>query len=173
MAEKRFLKDLKEILHKAQLDCSLEEATDQLPIRLLVYLGTDAKERERILEITSEQQDFTGEGGSKYYRVQFQLLFPFKFIDNRVSQIASLICFTNRMIELPGLEMSEIDNSLFYRYTLLTIDHGLDKTLLAGIIGNIMLIADLLSDTLEGVGSGKTDFNSLLEELVKTLNSKK
>lgn len=174
MNEREFLTQFEQTLKLEEFDCSLVEANEVIPYqRLLVFLGLDKKERERILEITALKQEFikgldlSESHGSDLFRVQFQVGFPFNIQSEATAQIASLICYLNRQIELPGFEMNEIDLQLFYRYILLYGEKKFNKQLCISIVGLIMLLLELFTSTLERVSSGEATFNDLLEEIIK------
>ena len=173
MNEHDFLSQFQKIIREEEFDCSLVEATEIVPYdRLIVFLGLDEKERERILEVTILKQEFMkgldllDENGPVFFRVQFNVGFPFGIKPEATSQVSSLICYLNRLMELPGFEMDEISLQLSYRYILLYGEEKFNKKLLISIVGLIMLLLELFSSTLERVAVGEATFNKLLEEII-------
>lgn len=171
--EHTFLKQFQKALKDEEYDCSLVEATDVIPYeRLLVFLGVDDKERERILEITALRQEFFKElipGEShepEFFRVQYQIGLPFKIKLDACVQVSSFICYLNRLIELPGFEMDEINLQLSYRYVLMYGEEKFNKKLFLSIVGLTLLVLELFGSSLEKVASGETTFNELLEQIV-------
>lgn len=180
MKEQEMLQQFQKILADEEYDCSLVKATDEIPYdRLLVFLGVDEKERERILEISSLKQEIMHGfdlGSAKsmegdIFRIQFLVKFPFSVKPEAGSQLSSLICYLNRVIELPGFEMNEIDLQVFYRYVLMYGEEKFNKKLFVSIVGIIMLLNELFSSTLDNVATGETTFNELLEKIVSISGS--
>lgn len=165
------LKDLEAALKNENYDSHFLEPMDEFPYeRLLAFLGVDYKKREKILEVTLQQQEFA-EGDSHapgYVRLQFQSTLPFDVNELFTSQVASLLLFLNHLLELPGFEMSEVDSKVRYRYVLLTDSQGVDAKVCFAIIGIIILILDLFTETIEKVASGEMTFNELLENILET-----
>lgn len=173
MNEHEFLERFQKVLRDEEYDSSLIEATDVVPDeRLLVFLGIDEREREKILEVTALQQEFFKElrmnelKEPDIFRIQFQVVFPFNVEPKATNQMASLICYLNRLIEIPGFEMNEIDLQLSYRYILMYGEKKFNQKLLLSIIGLIMLLIELFGSTLEEVAQGKKTFNDLLEQII-------
>lgn len=173
MTEMEFLKQFEKVLTEEEFDCSFLEATDAVPYeRLLIFLGVDEKERERVLEVTAIKQvfmqglDFSNPQEPDFFRIQFQIAFPFNIHPQAVSQVSSLICYLNRLVELPGFEMNEIDLQLFHRYILLYGEEKFNKKLCLSIVGLIMLLLELFTATVEKVAAGETTFNQLLEQII-------
>lgn len=137
--------------------------------RILVYIGEDYLKRQRPMEITAQAQYMKESTQSAYWRIQFKVPFPFGMSDATAQQVGSLLLFLNQMIELPGFELHEVDNLASFRYVLLTAPNSLDTILLFSVIGNIMMLLDVFTETIERVAEGKSTFNDLLEEASKLL----
>lgn len=166
----RTLKDLESALNKEKYPSHLIDSDEALPYeRLIVFLGTDYKQRERLLEITLQQQELA-EGLMHpipgYVRIQFQSTLPFDMGDLATNQVAALLLFLNQLLELPGFEMIEISNKIRYRYVLLTDARGIDEKVCFAIIGMIMLILTIFTEAIEKVASGTITFNDLLEDVL-------
>jgi hypothetical protein len=174
MNEHEFLMDFQRILKEEEFDCTLVEGTDAVPYeRLLVFIGLDEKERERILEITALKQELMhGLNPSEsqehnMFRVQYQVVFPFDIHPNATSQVSSLVCYLNRMIDLPGFDMNEIDLKLSYRHVFLYGERKFNQKLFLSIVGLTMLLIELFASTLEKVSLGEKTFNQILEEILR------
>lgn len=173
MNEHEFLVQFQSILRDEEYDCALVDATDVVPYeRLLVFLGLDEKDRERILEVTILKQELmkgmelTKSIEPDFFRIQFQIGFPFSALPETSNQITSFVCYLNRMIELPGFELNEIDLKLFYRYVLLYGEEKFNKKMFISIVGMIMLTLELFSHSLEKIAVGEMTFNALLEQII-------
>lgn len=153
-------------------ECSLEPSQRHPEGRILVFIGNDAKQRDRSLEITMQEQIL----GSKevdipYFRVQFETALPFALSNIRSHEVGSFLFFLNRQLELPGFEIDEGNSLILYRYVLLTPETHIQPDLLKGLIGSITLTIDLFSEAIEKVSTGETTFNEILENILKTVES--
>ncbi len=177
MNESKLLKPIYQILKTEKFACEIETDKKAPPFgRVLVVLGQDHLDRERILEITTQLQDL-GESLKdppelpQYTRIQFEVPLPLDFNDHTAAEIASLIAFLNRLLELPGFEIDEINSGIYYRYVLLTKDHPLEKDLILGLVSIITSMCEMFSNTLEKVSEGKCTFNELVEHLLQNSES--
>jgi len=164
------LQQMKKDLLAERYDCSLELANEKIPNdQLIVFLGNDSSDREKILLVTAVEQVMQGEESKPsepYHLVHFHVVFPFTIAPLAASQTGSTILFINRLLELPGFEMGEIEEKVSYRYALFMHGKQVDKLLLFSIIGNIMMTLDLFSGIIESVATGQKTFNDLLEEML-------
>lgn len=174
MKEHELLKQFEKTLNDEEFDCSLVDPSEEVPYeRLLIFLGMDEKERERILEVTALKQelvqgmDLIESDEPDFFRVQLQIGFPFKIKPNCCAQVGSLVCYLNRLIELPGFEMNEIDLQVSYRYVLMYGEGKFNKKLFISLVGIIMLFIELFENTIERVSSGEITFNEILEQIVQ------
>ena len=167
------LERIKKILEKEEFDCTLSQGTEHVPFdRLLVFLGLDGKERERMVEIIAGQQQVSPEfilpkAAILPYRVQFRVHLPFEVEDIALNQVASLILFLNQFIDLPGFELNELEGKVLYRYVWIMQPSSIDSTLIMSIMGGIMLNIGMFCDTIESLADGKTSFNELLSQIIK------
>jgi hypothetical protein len=170
------LENIKKILEKEEFECILASPTEQFPInRLLIFLGVDAKERERMLEIIASQQQVSPEFSlpkvvTHPYRLQFRVQLPFKVQDIALNQVASLLLFLNQFIDLPGFELNELEGQVLYRYVWIMQPSLIDEILIMSIIGAIMLNLGMFSDTIESLTDGKMSFNELLVQIISIAN---
>lgn len=173
MSEYEILQNLEKILKESELDCSLEANVKAPPFgRLLVYLGQDAKDRERAIEITAQMQELFDifrktATEKKFVRVQFEIPFPFEVKDSALFDTGSLLSYLNRLSELPGFELDEMSGKIFYRYVLLSAKTDIEKEIVLGILGVIMLLMDLYGEAIEKIANGEKTFEELLQEVLK------
>jgi hypothetical protein len=161
-----FLRMYKE--HK--LSCTLAVSTESNPVKeLILSLDKDRQERPRSLQIKVMKQVLPSSMPKKgiealsYFHVQFVSKLPFPINRMAAREVESLILFINRTLELPGFEVSELDEAVFYRYAWIIGEKGLDKHIVLGITGVILMTLDLLSDMIEKIASGAITFNQALE----------
>lgn len=179
MSDKDFLNQFEKILMEEEYDCSIVESNETFPYdRLLVFLGVDEKERERILEVSVLKQEMglnitpdQKNHEPDIYRVQFLIKFPFEVKPSASNQMTSLVCYLNKIVELPGFEVNEVNLDVFYRYVLMYGEKKFNKKLFTSLVGIMMLLTELFSVTLEKVSVGETTFNELLEEVISIAQS--
>lgn len=174
MNEKEVLDSLKDILDQEHFDTTLLAASDKVPWDiLLLYMGHDAKKRERVLEITVRRQEL-GQGlkskphSKEYFHITFALKLPFLCQDEMLFDLGSVILYLNRFLDLPGFEMSEAEARPSFRYVHLTAT-PLDKQIILALAGMIGLYISVYSELLEKVASGEKTFNQVLEEVLGML----
>lgn len=137
--------------------------------RLILLAGSSKQETAYFLEITCLSQVLNPESTSNIYRLSFNIKFPFKVAPGLTSQTASLIALLNKFLDLPGFEMDEANDDLFYRYVLLLSQEGLNKDLILGIIGNIMLTVQMHIDPIRSVASGEVSYDELIAKTLQLL----
>lgn len=166
------LQEIQNQLEQAHVNCAYYSATTEVPFeRILVLLGQDDQQREQIVEMTAQEQHLhlaeNVQTENSFYRIQFQLLLPFKVEDTALPQMASLILFINRLLDFPGLELDELDNQIYYRYVWLAKKHEVDVSIILSILGIILLVLQLFTPAIESIANGTSTFNELLEELIQ------
>lgn len=167
---------IQKILENEKFECS-EHIPDHLTDDLMVLLGNDKLERERILNISCRPLRFRIPGlnpqqQDQYYNIQFSIQLPFTVQDLSATQISSLILFINHSMDWPGFDFDELNNKVFFRYIWLIKDSALDATLLLNIVTAISLNLDLFSETLEQVALGKATFNEILHKITELVEPK-
>lgn len=137
--------------------------------RLILLAGSSHQETAYFLEITCLNQVLNPESLSTIARLSFKIKFPFKVASGLAGQTASLIALLNRFLDLPGFEMDEAKDELFYRYVLLLSKEGLNKDLILGIIGNIMLTVQMHINPIRSVASGEVSYDELIAKTLQLL----
>jgi hypothetical protein len=170
---KTTLQKLERLFHQEGLDCALTPSADEAPERLFIFLGLDGMNRQRIVEITAQDQnllrEIQGEGVGLFsgaIKIQFEADFPFRAQDDTAHEVRSLLSFLNRMMELPGLELDEIENRIYYRYVFLSYQNEDNLRLSLGILGAILVMLDLYTGVVEPVADGRKAFDELLEDVL-------
>lgn len=165
MNESECLKHLEKIFKDEKLDATFIRQTEEIPYdNLIVFIGADSQDRPYILNITSQKQIMDPKKDSGIFRIQFQLKLPFKIAEFSYNQTSNLVALVNRFLELPGLELNEVDREIFYRYVLLSSEKGLNREIILGIAGIIRLVLDTHIKSIEGVASGAITYDQLLSQ---------
>ncbi len=165
MKEQVILQKIEKFFQDEKIDASFFAPTENIPYEnLIVFIGTDALSRPYVLNVTAQSQILDPKKDSGIYRVTFQLKLPFKIAEFSFSQTSNLIALLNRFLELPGLEINEVTQEIFYRYVLLVDEKGLTKEIILGIAGMIRLILDIHLKSIENVASGSMTYDQLLSQ---------
>jgi hypothetical protein len=159
--------------------CRIEPASDDFPLaQLFVDLPDDKNQRTRSLSITYQEQFFQTiledqqiVNESKYSSIQFDTILPFEVNPRFSDEVSHLLLYINHAIDFPGFGLSEAEHLVYYRYVLLGQEKALDRALLLGIFGTILLILDLFSELIEMGAQGKMTFNQLLEKIIDSSKS--
>lgn len=171
MNETEMLQHIEKILKAEKLDATFFNRTEEIPYdNLIVFIGADAQDRPYILNITAQKQIMDPKKDSGIFRVQFQLKLPFTIAEFSYNQTSNLVALINRFLELPGLELNEVDREIFYRYVLLVDEKGLNREIILGIAGIIRLILDTHLKSIENVASGTITYDELLKQSLDTFS---
>jgi hypothetical protein len=175
------LHSLEEMFQTENFDCfiteEMEESGKKGGKRLSIPIGTDSKERPLFLEIKITQE-YPSETLPKddllaheqlhavknYYFLHFFVMLPFDVKGDALGDTARLLLLLNKSLDLPGFDMSEVNQVVFYRYTWASPALEVDKLFLLSIVGMIMLIIDSLSYTIEKVASGEASLMQIVEQ---------
>jgi hypothetical protein len=159
--------NIRSILTASGMDATVQPIDEATPVpRVLLFLGTDEKGREKSMAISVIDQALP-EGSAAL--VQCRFVFPFAIHESASGDTARTAAMLNSGMEIPGLEVSELDGEVAFRYSWLC-EEG-DEKKITPIVGYIMMTADLYSPVLEEVASGGSTFIELLEKTVQQLGS--
>jgi len=134
----------------------------EMPDFLIALLG-----KERTLKITL-RNEMTGDvfktEKTPLYSLEFSAAFPFSVHVGAMKEVASLLHFINGELYMPGFHLDEAEGKILFRHFNFSV--SIDKTLVIGITGLILLYMDLYGNVIEEVASGKKTFNQIIEEVV-------
>lgn len=174
MDYKTILQTIKEELIQEGLDCTIQDEKDRLQTRLLIYSGIDQKKRTQIISITVQANEGDAsklkQAGRDCVCFQLEACFPFIVDDYFVSDAAQFLHFLNLQVEVPGFYLNHVDNTILYRYVLLTEEHHIPKKILISLIGMTMLFQDFFGHTLERLAKGQVSFVDLMKEIADVLS---
>lgn len=168
------LTQLQQVYDKENYPCTYINGNAESPIdQLLLYIGKDYKEREQLIQITSQEQELAAEitksaHVERYFRVQFKFSYPFTVEQIALGQISSLVHFINNQADFPGFELDELENRISFRYVWLLSGKSVDSLLVKSLTGIITLLVSMFCESLEKVSSGKATFDDLLKEIIDT-----
>jgi len=173
------LRDLQDLLEKEEFSTTLLPASkDSFNEKLILFLGLDHFDRERVAEITLHQQIRSLEVSETVQeqippQLHFLAELPFKVEDLALSQVASLLFFINPLLDIPGFYLDELEGKVYYRVVHLADPTvPLHKSILLTLIGSLMLNLNLFASTIESLATGEVTFNDLLKQLTEAKNKK-
>jgi hypothetical protein len=170
----KILQTVKEELIQEGLDCVIHTDQDSPRTRLLIYSGEDQQKRAQLITITVQAKSgnplLLKETGHDCVSFQLDACFPFTVDDYSMSDVAQFLHFLNFQIEIPGFCLNYIDNTILYRYVLLSENHHIPKKILMSLIGISMLFQDFFGQTLERLAKGKVSFIDLMKEISTALS---
>jgi hypothetical protein len=178
MSSMEHLKRFRQALQNEQYDTKILEITEEslLPC-LILYLGKDGDQRDRILKIFVQEQEIgealfpeDKEPKSIILSILFELEFPFSFDPYYTAQLASLLHFLNDQHKVTGFGMDEANQKIFFRFHTISTEKGIDVKVLLSIIGIIMLYYDIHYQSIEEVAKGRITFDELAQKIIE--NSK-
>jgi hypothetical protein len=143
------------------------------PAFLILSLGKDYKKRERYLKIIPKSEDLSLVLGEQLKTeealVSFEFCFdlPILFLPETCKEVGSFLHFINKDLYLPGFILDETQDKILFRHVLVCTASSINRHLIMGILGLILLYADLYTPSTELVSSGKKSFQDMMNELLK------
>lgn len=169
MDYKTILQAIKEELIKEGLDCTIQEGKDMLQTSLLIYSGVDSENRTQIISIKAQANEgeafLLKQTGRDCVCFQLEACFPFIVDDYSMSDVAQFLHFMNLQVEIPGFYLNYIDNTILYRYVLLSEEHHIPKKIILSLIGMTMLFQDIFNKIFERLAKGQVSFVDLMKEI--------
>lgn len=168
------LKKYQEFLHSEKFDTKLYASAEEYRIPFLaVHLGKDQDNRDRILVIKAQKQIMgdailsdTSGSSTPIIHLDFTLEYPFKFKPETTKELASLLHFINHEAAVTGYCMDEVEQTIYYRYHMFSLEGSLDRKTLVSIVGMILLFYDIYHKTIEQVANGSITFNELIAQVL-------
>jgi len=169
----KILLAVKEEIVKEGLDCMMQSLEDSQQKNLLIYTGEDPAHRMRLIQIKVQTKETNplskGPKREELACFQFDAFFPFTVEDLSLEEVAQFLHFLNLQVEIPGFYLNHLDNTILYRYVLLSEGERIPYKTILALVGMAMLFQDVFSQTLERLAMGKVSFCGLMEEVQETL----
>lgn len=173
-------RSFKDLFTTQEFECRIfNQGTNDNEEHLFIHLGEDEHLRDLVCQIQIVKQTLDTERkvpvdqNKPYYLIQFILQLPFKAASKHLRDLLRLIQILNRGATLPGFELSEKDELLYYRYAFLHSGQVIDEAILNALIGTILLQVNAFGRILEEVAEGlKTteEALALLKKYEETLS---
>lgn len=174
MTAKDLLQKMHAWLTEESFSNQISEKEDIFPF-IMLLLGPDQKERVRSLQLTPRFQEtletLKSDKGPQIVSLEFSSELPFPVKEEAAKDSASLLHFININLYMPGFILNEADGKIIFRHINYSLDSGIDKKILIGVVGLILLYLDLYGLSIEEVSSGKKSFNEVLEDVVKNFQN--
>lgn len=97
--------------------------------------------------------------------LQLIAFMPFPYIAEYSGELARLLHYINKEIDLPGYGMDEKNNIIFYRIMLPVIDQQLNEKQLDLILETIPSVCQAFAEPIILVGQGKETFASAVKKI--------
>jgi hypothetical protein len=180
MDNDKILQSIKEELTNEGLDCVVQNSEELPEASLIIYTGSDRDRRTQLIEIkvqtTQVDPSFSKNAVSNCVSFQLNAFFPFVVTDLAMSDVAQFLHFLNFQVEIPGFYLNYINNTILYRYVLLSENEHIPKKILISLVGIAMFFQDVFGTTLERLAKGEVTFVTLMQEiqeiLAKVVNQK-
>jgi len=163
------LLSLKEGLTLEGLDCVIQSVDDLQETSLLIYSGTDHAKRDRLIRIKTQakiKSDIVAnQPEEKLTSFQLDAFFPFIVEDLAMMEIAQFLHFLNLQIEIPGFYLNYVDNTILYRYVLLSQGEHIPQKIIMALVGIVMLFQDVFGQVFERLAKGEVSFANIMQEV--------
>lgn len=172
------LQHIKNFLEHENFECELFKKTDDLPFdHLCIHFDTDKNDRSYILQMKLDEQSESYSKNSTSDSseaqeitlsfLQLMLSLPFEVKAEQSSDVARLLFLINQGLELPGFEFSEVNQMIYFRYTLSSYTKKFHKVQLMTILGMILYSLDSFSEMIEEVAIGERSLEKTVKELIE------
>lgn len=143
------LHSLKSFLKKKGYDAQIQTETDQV----YVILKFDNQEFPLFIRILPE--------GSL---IQMLVFFPFNIKKGIEGELARLLHFLNKELDIPGFGMDEAAGVTFFRCMIPTFEGDLSEPVLEGFMQSIQLVCKNFTGAVAAVGLGEMTFQGILDK---------
>ncbi|MFA6916747.1 MAG: YbjN domain-containing protein [Parachlamydiales bacterium] len=143
------LDSILELLEKNDLNPMLQEETKQVSLSFKLH---DA-DFPMFIKVVHE--------GDLIQVLQF---IPAHLDKNHVSDVARLMHYLNKEMDLPGFGFDENNQMMFFRLVLPTAKHKVDPDLLLAFINAARIACETFAPMIQNVNLGRTRFKEILEK---------
>ncbi len=169
------LEELKKFFQSQEMPTVLVPHTENNVLdQLYILLDKDELDRDVVLQLRVAKQEFVQSAdpvvraqSSGHHTLQFVVPLPFTAQAHMVGDLARFLLILNKAFELPGLELSEGDGLVYYRYVFISQDGTIDKSVILSIVAMVLFITDTFAETLESLATGQRSLREIIEEAFK------
>jgi len=165
------LKSVADNLNGAGYPASLISPSDAAPFeQLYVTLDPDGKGRPRAIQLQYIPVRASNDGD---HLLQFVSSLPFPLIGKVAGDTARMILLVNKVIELPGFGMSEIDESLYYQHVHLCRKGYFEDATVGQLLSTILHYVDEYAPVVEEIAVGEKSFGVVVEEMKREVSAQR
>lgn len=143
------LESILELLKKKELNPAIQEETQQVSLSFKIH---DA-DFPLFIKVVH--------GGDLVQILQF---IPAHLDKNHASDVARLMHYLNKEMDLPGFGVDESNQMMFFRLLLPTSKQKVDPDLLIAFINAARIACETFAPMIQNVNLGKTRFKEILEK---------
>lgn len=163
---------LESIFKEYTIDAKFKEAGEDKGAKdtFHIFIGLDSEGRDSFIQLVPSEYSAPRElipDAPMRVSLEFNLEFPVRFSAYTLYDIARLVSFLNASVDLPGFYISEMDDSVGYRYVWVGDGKGIDHQLILGLMGSITILRDLYISVIEDVSVGKKTLDQVFEQIVQ------
>lgn len=155
------LETIKNELTKEGLDSFIQREEENFP-KLLIYTGSN-QEKTQVIEIVAQNTDVASAIGC--LNLQLNAVFPFTVKESATTDVAQFLHFLNLQLEVPGLFLNLLDQTIVYRYVFLAEPGHVPTKNIMSLIGLAMFYQDVFGQVLEKLSKDEVTFVGLMEEI--------
>jgi hypothetical protein len=127
---------------------------------------------EKILRICADIQELSLAPSLKqkkrtYLLLDYDLSLSLPIKEGFHASVALGILFINRQIPFGNFQIDAIDDHIYLHHSQMLSEDSLDKELLTGTIGALMLYSDLFASPLNALASGEISYRELMEQVIE------
>ena len=163
------LKSVAENLNGAGYPASLISPSDVTPFeQLYVTLDADAKGRPRAIQLQYIPVRASNDGD---HLLQFVSSLPFQLNASVAGDTARMVLLVNKVIELPGFGMSEIDGSLYYQHVHVCRKGYFEDETVGQLLSSILHYVDDFAPVVEEIAVGAKSFGAVVDEMKREMST--
>jgi len=172
MKKLRPLEKIYEIFSQDDVACKYYPKSKELSKPCLLVDLTLPNGNEKILKITADMQDLSlfpllAKKKRTYLLIDYELTLSFSVQARCHADTALGILFINRQIPFGNFQLEAIDDRIYLRHSQMLCEESLDKEIITGTIGSLMLYSDLFEVPLKDLASGKIAYKDLMEQVIE------
>jgi hypothetical protein len=140
---------------------------------LVVIMGGDDDGRGYVLHLVvlkgdPEQKEILP---SENLFIHLFIPFPFRSEEASSRDVGSLLHYLNRMLDLPGLGIDELENLIFYKYVFKCRKGTFELDEIVDSVRMMAIRMEILSSTIELIASGEQSIAEYFAEIAEKLKA--
>ena len=167
--DKMRLKSVVEHLNGAGYCASLLSPSDVTPFeQLYITLDPDVKGRPRGVQLQYIPVRASNDGD---HLLQFVSSLPFELNASVAGDTARMVLLVNKVIELPGFGMSEIDTSIYYQHVHVCRKGHFEDETVGQLLSSILHYVDEFAPVVEEIAVGAKSFGAVVDAMKREMSA--